>query len=170
MKGLTRIPIIPAHCGWFYYRQTLHSSKLTQGIEDVFHYCYTDYPRRLVHINSIGGYVGKSRQQLRNTACDWRKPAWTFNRIMAICFIVDRFYLLQSGGHVQSQELYWKYGNPYISTQTPSLQSKAVHFMWCLMSDLAICKHKKEHCHTWHQMSLQRPGVIEQDKLNLAGL
>ena len=36
-----------------------------------------------------------------------------------------------------------------------------------LMSDLAICKCRKEHGRTWHRMSLQRPGVIEQHKFKL---
>ena len=39
------------------------------------------------------------------------------------------------------------------------------HFMCGLMSDLVICKFWK-YGHTWHRMSLLRPGVIKQHKAN----
>ena len=42
------------------------------------------------------------------------------------------------------------------------------HFMCGLMSDLVICKFRKKYSHTWHWMSLLRPGVIKQHKPNPA--
>ena len=41
------------------------------------------------------------------------------------------------------------------------------HFMCGLMSDLLICTFNKKYGHTWHWMSLLRPDVINQHKLNL---
>ena len=38
------------------------------------------------------------------------------------------------------------------------------HITCDLMSDLVICKHRKEYGLTWHRMSLLRPDVIEQNK------
>ena len=38
------------------------------------------------------------------------------------------------------------------------------HFMCGLMSDLLICKFIKTYGHTWHRMSLLRPGVIKPHK------
>ena len=53
--------------------------------------------------------------------------------------------------------LKWPYANTTLTA----------HFMCGLMSDLAICKFKKKYGHTWHRMSLLRPGVIKQHKPNL---
>ena len=50
----------------------------------------------------------------------------------------------------------WPYANARLTA----------HFMCGLMSDLAICKFKKKYGHTWHRMSLLRPGVIKQHKPN----
>ena len=38
------------------------------------------------------------------------------------------------------------------------------HFTCGLMSDLVICKCRKEYGHEWHQMSLLRPAVIKNKK------
>ena len=35
------------------------------------------------------------------------------------------------------------------------------------MSDLVICKHRKEYGHTWHRISLLKPGVIKNGKFKL---
>ena len=39
-----------------------------------------------------------------------------------------------------------------------------VRAVFGLMSDLVICKHRNEYGHTWHWMSLLRPGVIKQHR------
>ena len=41
------------------------------------------------------------------------------------------------------------------------------HFTCSLVSDLVICKQRKEYDHIWHRMSLLRPAVVKQRKLKL---
>ena len=73
---------------------------------------------------------------------------------------VDRwssFFMLTLYIPTQTREEDW----PYAVTRMTA------HFMCGLMSDLVICKcRQKMYGHTWHWMSLLRPGVIRQHKPN----
>ena len=54
--------------------------------------------------------------------------------------------------------------NPWGKLKWPcAITRLTAHFMCGLMSDLVICKFRK-YGHTWHRMSLLRPGVIKQHK------
>ena len=46
----------------------------------------------------------------------------------------------------------------------PAITRLTVHFTCGLMSDLLISKHRKKYGHTWHWVSLLRPGVTSQHK------
>ena len=65
-----------------------------------------------------------------------------------------------------------EYINPYVSTQIPgeikwssAITRLTAHLICDLMSHLVICEQWKEYGHTWHWMSLQRPGVNKWHKL-----
>ena len=57
---------------------------------------------------------------------------------------------------------------PYIPHKPLKKTSASVrlttHFMYGMMYDLTICKHRKEYDYSWHQISSLRPGVINQLK------
>ena len=49
-------------------------------------------------------------------------------------------------------------------TMNYAITRLTAYLMCGLMSNLVICKFWKKHGHTWHRMSLLRPGVIKQRK------
>ena len=63
------------------------------------------------------------------------------------------YHMVNTWNSVVNPSLYIKC--PYIITWLTA------HFVCGLMSDLVICKFRKDG-HTWHRMSLLRPGVIKQ--------
>ena len=95
------------------------------------------------------------------------KPVHLKNVIQAFSFLRSiSFYTFRCGKVSMLTHTYPP--KPLRTLKRPSaITSLTDQFTCGLMSDLVICKHIKEYGHTWHQMSLMRPGVIAQHKLHL---